>query len=132
VNSPAAPHIEDKAEDATLRQFAASQNADAQPTANRHSKGSEESTRAEPIVKPAPLVLTSMSKPPTEKMDSEKESSDDMDSVDEEPVTVVHSPLSGDDWHAKLQRAGQQLSQQTKPKRAKKVEDDVQLVCLLY
>ncbi|KAF9902520.1 hypothetical protein EC991_004812 [Linnemannia zychae] len=126
VNSPPAPHIEDKAEDATLRQFAVPQNA-AQSTTNRNSKDSEESTRAEPIVKPAPLVLANMSKPPTEKMDSEKESSDDMDSVDEEPVTVVHSPLSGDDWHAKLQRAGQQLSQQNKPKKAKKVEDDVQL-----
>lgn len=61
-------------------------------------------------------------------MDSEKDSSDDMDSVEEDPVTVVHSPLSGDDWQAKLQRAGQQLALQDKPKKSKKAEDDVQLV----
>lgn len=126
VNNTPAPII-DEAEDATLRQFIVPQNT-AQPASNRNSKGSEESTRTEPIVKPAPLVTTNITKPPTEKMDSEKDSSDDMDSVDEEPVTVVHSPLSGDDWHAKLQRAGQQLALQNKPKKANKAEDDVQLV----
>ncbi|KAG0373643.1 hypothetical protein BGX24_011424 [Mortierella sp. AD032] len=126
MNSPPAPHIEDQAEDATLRQFSVPQNI-TQPTSSRNSKGSEESTRTEPIVKPASLVLTNVSKPPTEKMDSERSSSDDMDSVDEEPVTVVHSPLSGDDWHAKIQQAGQQLAQQNKSKKPNKVEDDVQL-----
>ncbi|KAG0289612.1 hypothetical protein BGZ97_006425 [Linnemannia gamsii] len=125
ANSPPAPII-DEAEDATLRQFTVPQSA-AQPASNRNTKGSEEPTRTETIVKPAPLVTTNMTKPPTEKMDSEKDSSDDTDSVDEEPVTVVHSPLSGDDWHAKLQRAGQQLSLQSKPKKASKSEDDVQL-----
>lgn len=120
------PPIEDKAEDATLRQFAVPHHA-AQPIPNRTTKGSEESTRTEPIVKPAPLITTNITKPPTEKMDSEKDSSDDTDSVDEDPVTVVHSPLSGDDWHAKLQRAGQQLALQDKPKKSKKAEDDVQL-----
>ncbi|KAG0280437.1 hypothetical protein BGZ96_001565 [Linnemannia gamsii] len=125
LNSPPASII-DEAEDATLRQYIAPQNA-AQPASNHNTKGSEESTRTDPIVKPAPLVTSNMAKPPTEKMDSEKDSSDDMDSVDEEPVTVVHSPLSGDDWHAKLQRAGQQLALQTKPKKASKAEDDIQL-----
>ncbi|KAG0219265.1 hypothetical protein BGX33_003811 [Mortierella sp. NVP41] len=123
-NSQPALPVEDKEEDATLRQFTVPQNA-AQPASNHHTKGSEEPTRTEPVVKPSPLVTTSISKPPTEKMDSEKDSSDDMDSVDEDPVTVVHSPLSGDDWHAKLQRAGQQLTQ-NKSKKSK-VEDEVQL-----
>jgi striatin 1/3/4 len=130
ANSPPAPII-DEAEDATLRQFTVPQSA-AQPASNRNTKGSEEPTRTETIVKPAPLVTTNMTKPPTEKMDSEKDSSDDTDSVDEEPVTVVHSPLSGDDWHAKLQRAGQQLALQSKPKKASKSEDDVQLVRFIY
>ncbi|KAF9413047.1 hypothetical protein BGZ94_000855 [Podila epigama] len=44
----------------------------------------------------------------------------------EEAVTVVHSPLSEDAWHAQLQRAGQQLAQ--KPNGGKhQTEDEAQL-----
>ncbi|KAF9923299.1 hypothetical protein FBU30_006640 [Linnemannia zychae] len=123
-NGPPAP-INDMAEDATLRQFPTLHNA-SQITASDSSSIQDESMQTESTNKPAPLVTTNISKHPTEKMDSEKDSSDGTDSVDEEPVTVVHSPLSGDDWHAKLQRAGQQLAQQNKPKKTK-TEDEAQL-----
>ena len=43
---------------------------------------------------------------------------------DEEPVTVLHSPISEEHWHAQLQKAGQKL----KAKKPVIKEDEAQLV----
>ncbi|KAF8930839.1 hypothetical protein BGZ58_008009 [Dissophora ornata] len=46
----------------------------------------------------------------------------------EEAVTVVHSPLSGEQWHAELQKAGRQLTQNANGKKTgDKAEDVAQL-----
>ncbi|KAG0309827.1 hypothetical protein BGZ98_005367 [Dissophora globulifera] len=43
----------------------------------------------------------------------------------EEAITVVHSPLSGEQWHAELQKAGKQLAQQATGKKAGDTAKDV-------
>lgn len=48
----------------------------------------------------------------------------------EEAVTVVHSPVSAEQWRADLQKAGQQIGQKSKGKKAEgNSEDEAQLVC---
>ncbi|KAF9109744.1 hypothetical protein BGX27_007256 [Mortierella sp. AM989] len=43
----------------------------------------------------------------------------------EEAVTVMHSPLSAEEWHAELQKAGRQLAQVANGKKAGDKTDDV-------
>ncbi|KAF9089151.1 hypothetical protein BGX23_006885 [Mortierella sp. AD031] len=46
----------------------------------------------------------------------------------EEAITVVHSPVSAEQWRAELQKAGQQIGQKSKGKKAKgNPEDEAQL-----
>lgn len=84
-----------------------------------------------PTDKPASLV-TSMSNfnAGAENVDQDKNAAEELDPLDkdEDPITVVHSPLSADQWHAQLQKAGQQLEKQPKTKKNTKDEDEAQLV----
>jgi len=55
-----------------------------------------------------------------------------LDSQQDELITVVHAPLSGDQWRSELQKAGRQLSQMANGKKAnEKTEDVAQLVCAI-
>ncbi|KAI7823772.1 WD40-repeat-containing domain protein [Gamsiella multidivaricata] len=121
--------VEDRAEDATLRQFAtASQHA--QTGDKQRAIIAEGLASTKPAPKPAPLITTNNFKNSTEKMDHDTSSSEESELVDndDDPVTVVHAPMSGEQWHAQLQKAGQQLAQQPKSKKANnKLEDEAQL-----
>ncbi|KAF9990095.1 hypothetical protein BGZ75_003642 [Mortierella antarctica] len=46
---------------------------------------------------------------------------------DEDPVTVVHSPMSGEHWHAQLQRAGRELERPEGKRGDARAEDEAQL-----
>lgn len=47
----------------------------------------------------------------------------------EEALTVVHSPISGEQWQADLRKAGQELAQSAQGKKSNvKAEDEAQLV----
>lgn len=55
-----------------------------------------------------------------------------LDSQQDELITVVHAPLSGEQWRSELQKAGRQLSQMANGKKAnEKTEDVAQLVCVI-
>ncbi|KAF9897517.1 hypothetical protein BX616_005468, partial [Lobosporangium transversale] len=113
--------VEDKIEDATLRQFPSKPRSIVAEGLTNTTIAAKTASKSAP----APLVT-----PPSNgaKQEQEKAASDESDNVDEEPITVMHSPLSGEQWHAQLQKAGQQLSQQSKSKKTgTKVEDEVQL-----
>ena len=56
---------------------------------------------------------------------------------EEEAITVVHAPLSGEQWRADLEKAGKQLSPTAGKKANVKAEDEAQLVrvwclCMLF
>ncbi|KAF9984198.1 hypothetical protein BGZ65_000809 [Modicella reniformis] len=121
--------VEDKAEDATLRQFA-------QAVTKRQQQRSvtieEEplTTTTKPTQKPGSLVTsTNNTKVDTEKLDQDMNQVEESELLDndEDPITVVHSPISAEQWHAQLQKAGQQLEKQPKAKKNTKVEDEAQL-----
>ncbi|KAF9571150.1 hypothetical protein EC968_000953 [Mortierella alpina] len=46
---------------------------------------------------------------------------------DEDPITVVHSPMSGEQWHAQLQKAGKDLERPKDKKGDARAEDEAQL-----
>ncbi|KAF9992322.1 hypothetical protein BGZ80_002940 [Entomortierella chlamydospora] len=120
--------IEDKTEDATLRQFATKQQQQQQ---QQRSIVEDAPAITKPTPKPVPPVNTSVNnvKQSTKQMDYEKETEQEADSadMDDDPITVLHSPIS-EDWHAQLQKAGQQLAQQSKAKKNNtKAEDEAQL-----
>jgi striatin 1/3/4 len=49
----------------------------------------------------------------------------------EEAITVVHSPVSAEQWRADLQKAGQQIGQKSKGKKVEgNPEEEAQLVCV--
>jgi len=111
--------VEDRAEDATLRQFV-----------TKHQRAGATDESSAPI-KPASLVTTtnntnaSIEKAVQDKEDAEEE--EETQDKDGDPITVVHSPISADQWHAQLQKAGQQLEKQSKAKKNAKAEDEAQL-----
>ncbi|KAF9355083.1 hypothetical protein BGX34_010655 [Mortierella sp. NVP85] len=113
--------VEDRAEDATLRQFATKH--------QRAGATDESSAPIKPAQKPAPLVTNntnaSIEKAVQDKDDAEEE--EETQDKDGDPITVVHSPLSAEQWHAQLQKAGQQLEKQPKAKKNSKAEDEAQL-----
>ncbi|KAF8955313.1 hypothetical protein BGZ46_002662, partial [Entomortierella lignicola] len=124
--------VEDRIEDATLKQFASKQQQHHQQ--QQRSLAEQPPVTTKPAPKPVPHVNTSLNngKQNTGTKDTEKNNEKDeeqdceLDDTDEEPVTVLHSPISGD-WHAKLQKAGQDLAQQAKAKKKNKPEDEAQL-----
>lgn len=98
-----------------------------------------DNTVSEPVRKPAP---TPNKETPVVSMAEQKSSGTGMEIQDEETlsgaeafqqdelITMVHAPLSGEQWHAELQRAGKQLTQMANGKKAGDKADDVaQLVC---
>ncbi|KAF9111260.1 hypothetical protein BGX27_005175 [Mortierella sp. AM989] len=108
--------LEDRIEDATLRQFATKQQQ-------------QQRSAAEQTLKPVPHVNSSINnvKQTTEMMNHEKDAEQgaDLADNDEDPVTVLHSPISAENWHAQLQKAGQNLAH--KAKKNTKTEDEAQL-----
>ncbi|KAF8923200.1 hypothetical protein BGZ58_003241, partial [Dissophora ornata] len=121
--------VEDKAEDATLRQFTAAPRH-LSATSRSRSMATNDVVTTKPVQNPLPSATTSNTESDTEKMDQDMNSPEESDlpDMDEDPITVVHSPLSGESWHAQLQKAGQQLAQLSNAKKGNaKAEDEAQL-----
>ncbi|KAG0300443.1 hypothetical protein BGZ98_009173 [Dissophora globulifera] len=123
----------DKTEDATLQQFADAPQHALAPTKPR-SISVDEAATTKSGQKPTPHSGLSGTKANTANIDKDKSSSEDEDQLDtdEDPITVVHAPISAEHWQARLQKAGQQLSKPPKVKKGHakgdiKGDDDVQL-----
>ncbi|KAF9373149.1 hypothetical protein CPC16_001987 [Podila verticillata] len=116
--------VHDESEDATLRQFSfMPQQQQLQHRApNKHLRhGSVDLDVQKAVSKVVPKIL---SKDITVLEESEEEERNGKGiDEDEEPVTVLHSPISEEHWHAQLQKAGQKL----KAKKPVVKEDEAQL-----
>ncbi|KAI9233708.1 MAG: WD40-repeat-containing domain protein [Podila humilis] len=116
--------VHDESEDATLRQFSVMpQQQQLQHRApNKHLRhGSVDLDVQKAVSKVVPKIL---SKDITVLEESEEEERNGKGiDEDEEPVTVLHSPISEEHWHAQLQKAGQKL----KAKKPVVKEDEAQL-----
>ncbi|KAG0254932.1 hypothetical protein BG011_005421 [Mortierella polycephala] len=120
---------EDTSEDATLRQFtSATPSKSTQPQSKQSSVMDEKPVTTKSAPKPAPLVMANNAEPDSSHHDQNDSASDENVASDKEEdlVTVVHSPISGDHWHAQLQKAGQKQAEQTKQKK-NDAESDAQL-----
>lgn len=120
------PFMQDKVEDATLRQFtpapevtASTQTSKVNGNQTQHKREypSIESAEVKPIdakANGAQENTKGASAQPSEKAEvtgARNPAVDDgWDLDDDEPVTVVHSPISAEHWRAQLKKAGQQSS----------------------
>ncbi|KAF9950501.1 hypothetical protein BGZ72_007859 [Mortierella alpina] len=129
----AGPPIEDKAEDATLRQFgAAPSQHPGLPVSHQARATMDELMLGKVAQTPVPSSMQETVKATAIESKVQKEAviSDDSGAVsdkDEDPVTVVHSPMSGEHWHAQLQKAGRELERPKDKKGDSRAEDEAQL-----
>ncbi|KAG0340810.1 hypothetical protein BG005_003131, partial [Podila minutissima] len=114
--------IHDESEDATLRfpPVMPQQRGPAPTKHQRHGSVDLDIQKASKVVpKIVSLEITVPEETPEEQEKNNKANGDE----DEEPITVIHSPISEEHWHAQLQKAGQKL----KAKRPVVKEDEAQL-----
>lgn len=134
----AGPPVEDKAEDATLRQFGAapsqhprlSVSNQSRATVDEHISGKVARTPAPPSVQEGVKAAALGAKVQKETVISDE--GEAISDKDEDPITVVHAPMSGDHWHAQLQKAGRDLERSKDKKGDVRAEDEAQLVGLPY
>ncbi|KAF9926413.1 hypothetical protein BGZ67_008105 [Mortierella alpina] len=129
----AGPPVEDKAEDATLRQFGAAPSQHPRLSVSHQSRPTRDELLSEKVAQvptPSPVQDSVKATVIGSKLQKEIVISDEGEAVsdkDEDPVTVVHSPMSGEHWHAQLQRAGRELERPEGKRGDARAEDEAQL-----
>lgn len=123
--------IHDKSEDATLRQFPPiilQQQRD--PAPSKHQRHGSVDLDIQKVVSKVVPKTVSREITVLEETLEEQEKNNKANGIDEdeEPITVIHSPISEEHWHAQLQKAGQKLMKNKKPVVK---EDEAQLVRML-
>ncbi|KAF9313966.1 hypothetical protein BG003_004662 [Podila horticola] len=110
--------IHDKSEDATLRQFPPiilQQQRD--PAPSKHQRHGSVDLDIQKVVSKVVPKTVSREITVLEETLEEQEKNNKANGIDEdeEPITVIHSPISEEHWHAQLQKAGQKLMKNKKP-----------------
>ncbi|KAF9964414.1 hypothetical protein BGZ70_006497 [Mortierella alpina] len=129
----AGPPVEDKAEDATLRQFGAAPSQHPRMSLSSQSRAMKDeliSAKVTQAPTPSPVQEHVKATAAGSKVQKEAVDSDEGEAIndkDEDPITVVHSPMSGELWHAHLQKAGRELERPNGKKGDASAEDEAQL-----
>ncbi|KAF9278209.1 hypothetical protein BGZ68_008705 [Mortierella alpina] len=129
----AGPPVEDKAEDATLRQFGAAPSQHPRLSVSNQTRATVDEHISGKVARtPAPSSVQEGVKAAAlgAKVQKETVISDEGEAIsdkDEDPITVVHAPMSGDHWHAQLQKAGRDLERSKDKKGDVRAEDEAQL-----
>jgi len=134
--------MEDKVEDATLRQFIPAQEAAAPTQASKVNGNHTQHKREYPSIDSAdakPMEVKTYGAQDNIKGRNDRSPEkaevtgvrnqvvdDGWDLDDDEPITVVHSPISAEHWRAQLKKAGQQPSKTKADERQQ--EDEAQWV----
>ncbi|KAG0204152.1 hypothetical protein BGX28_003803 [Mortierella sp. GBA30] len=128
----AGPPVEDRAEDATLRQFGAAPSQHPMFSLIKQSNAViERPTGGNMTQKPAPRSTTNTEKlagvvTKSQREESISDEGEVASDKDEEPITVVHSPISGEKWQAELKKAGQEMDHVRAKKDEAQLSKDVQ------
>ncbi|KAF9318044.1 hypothetical protein BG006_003259, partial [Podila minutissima] len=113
--------IHDESEDATLR-FPPAMPQQRGPAPIKHQRHGSVDLDIQKANKVVPKIVSLEITVP-EEIPEEQENNKANGDEDEEPITVIHSPISEEHWHAQLQKAGQKL----KAKKPVVKEDEAQL-----
>ncbi|KAG0084500.1 hypothetical protein BGZ93_001201 [Podila epicladia] len=100
--------IHDESEDATLRlpPVIPKQRG---PAATKHQRHGSVDLNIQKASKVVPKVVSLEITVPEETLEEQEKNYKANGDEDEEPITVIHSPISEEHWHAQLQKAGQKL-----------------------
>ncbi|KAG0206009.1 hypothetical protein BGX28_002511 [Mortierella sp. GBA30] len=128
VTTVSGPHEEEGSEHSTLKQHISKQPP-------KHINGNISNDIQQPIPVHALAKEKSLMKEKSElvstKFEPEEQDEESPNGLgafqEDEPITVVHAPVSAEQWRADLQKAGQQLTEKPGKKSNAKVEDEAQL-----